>query len=338
MKKLINSLALVLVLIIFMFVLSHQAAPPMEADTPITGLPVYLRNVAASRGRPMSYHTLVRQLSEFFTWPINYEHARVNAFVFVKVLDTEKYIEQGMLRQNSTLQVLSTVWSRDAYVGEKLNLVQHQFGRFANDKGEICHTLVCPTLVREGAVYLLPLIYWPGNNDSSANTWSIRSAFSVLFEVDDRGHIWSNTHYESFNRFDGKDARVVVDAIRAITEDENFDSATTTGFGTWAASESSSFVEATVLSITREEGIPQLSPIPYHYRIVLRIDDVVLPSTLFRRNHVTLPRDEPWPSKHDEYIPSAFQVIHQPLFLSITGATCCLLHPISTAHIIGVCL
>lgn len=215
----------------------------------ITGLPVELMNVTDSPDAQLSDHTAVGQLSGFFTYPINYSHARVNLFAFVRVLEIEP-------PQDATLQVLSTVWSRDVEIPETIQAF-------------IGGNIVDPAIIREGGVYLLPLIHseWNGSD-----LWIVRAPFNVLFEIDDNGRIWSHSPNESFNRFDGADASVVVDAILNITSDENFEAATATPFGYWAADRRSrrlgSLVAFTVLSANRIEG-------QTNYQLEVYIDEVL---------------------------------------------------------------
>ena len=256
-----------------LFLLSCAIARPGEAGTPITGLPVYLSNVADWPGRPMSDHTAVRQLSEFFTYPINYSCARVNLFAFVKILETEPLTirtvsdrEDGpqLIRQDSTAQVLSAVWSSDVEVPETFTLTQETFSR----RGIVED----PSFVRKGGVYLLPLInvrFW------GDYLWVVRAPYNVLFEVDDKGRIWSHSPHQSFNRFDGENYSVIVDAILDITSDENFDAATITPFGTWAGWGWTSLVEFTVLSAARVERAWSGWSGNHHYQLMVYINEIL---------------------------------------------------------------
>ncbi|MCL2562849.1 MAG: hypothetical protein FWE08_02290 [Oscillospiraceae bacterium] len=237
---------------------------PEEINISIIGLPVTLRDVTVEElGRPTGDHTAAYQLSQFFTYPIGYPGSSVDLFAFVRVLDVEQSATEWDLLQHSTLQILSTVWSRDVEIPETVTIIQgvHSHGSTED-----------PIFVREGGVYLLPLI----NNSAFDGLWRVRSPFRVLFEVDDNGLIWSHSSLESFSRFDGEGASVVVDEILEITSDENFDAATTS-FGYWAGRDWASLVEFTVLSVTRVEGVPDSWSGGRHYRLVLYIDDVLVP-------------------------------------------------------------
>ena len=250
-----------------------------------TGLPVNLRDDSTWPFRGWSSsHTAVDQLSRFFIWQINYSSSRIDLFAFVEILGTEQQTDYEWywphLQQYSTVQILLPLWSKDVEIPETITLVQSFFGyEIAADD---------PTILREGGVYLLPLNRWSGN-DGDNEIWTIREPFDVLFEVDDEGRIWSHSPHESFNHFDGEDARVVVDAILDIIFDENFAIATTSYFATWAGMGWPSLVEFTVLSSTRprfnEEGFTDM----HHYHLVLNIEDVLLTS-----------RYEPWPNLGEE--------------------------------------
>ena len=65
-------------------------------------------------------------------------------------------------------------------------------------------------MLKKGGVYLLPLWHW--END----VYLIYSDLDVLFEIDDYGLVWSHSIYPDFNRFDGKLANVLADAILAV--------------------------------------------------------------------------------------------------------------------------
>lgn len=228
----------------------------------LLGLSVMLRNVAESSSQPGGgSHTAVGQLSGFFTTPINYGSARISLFAFVRVLDANRWDTHDTLfttGQKSTLQIILPIWNcGNVEIPEIITI--EQAARVNTD----------PILLSEGAVYLLPLTHsnWNGND-----TWHIRSPYTVLFEVDDTGRIWSHSPFESFNRFDGKDASVVVDEIIAITSDENFSAAADTGFGTWASWEWDSLVETTVLSAVRIDEPGDGWGGTFHYEITLYID------------------------------------------------------------------
>jgi hypothetical protein len=78
-------------------------------------------------------------------------------------------------------------------------------------------------MLRAGGVYLLPLEYY-----EEEDIWRVWAELDVLFEVDDKGLIWSHSPYEGFSRFDGRGANELADAILAITSDENLPAAVTT--------------------------------------------------------------------------------------------------------------
>ena len=178
------------------------------------------------------------KLSDFFSQ----YNGVPDIFVFVRVLDTEqieeknRYSVNSIVRQNSSVEILSIIWSRDGSATETLSVTQYLFGGCCLDE---------PTnLLREDGVYLLPLTYW-----EYTNTWRIVDDLDVLFEVDDKGRVWSHSSYEGFNRFDGEDVRVLLEAIAVYTSDENL-SAAISRFGLSVRSEWSMLMEVTYLSAT----------------------------------------------------------------------------------------
>jgi len=150
------------------------------------------------------------RVSDFFSY--NTSH-----IAFVRVIGTEQATVQNRPRrtdeiQTSTLQILSTVWSKNAELPETISVMQYKYGGCCADE---------PTnLLRKGGVYLLPLAYW--ENDG---TWYINGTHAVLFEVDDTGRVWSHSPFEDFSSFDGKDASELVKVITKMTSDKNFPAA-----------------------------------------------------------------------------------------------------------------
>jgi len=196
-------------------------------------------------------------IPDFFRTP-EYEPL---AFAFVRVTGVEQQKKSSRsadwpadwIEQTSTLQILSTVRSNIDNLPDTITLEQSTGGYFTSVGG--------PTaLLREGAVYLLPLWY-----DQEYNWWHNISDYDVLFEVDDRGLIWSHSRYEGFNKYDGKTASQLAQAIKGATEDEDFE-VYTTWFGQ-TVSNWYVFAEVTVLSETTVD-LPRHGAIPA-YKIML---------------------------------------------------------------------
>ncbi|MCL2158683.1 MAG: hypothetical protein FWH48_04670, partial [Oscillospiraceae bacterium] len=168
-------------------------------------------------------------------------------FVFVRVLDTEQTEDKPLYRysgnntrqrQNSSVQILSTIWSRNDDAPETISITQYLFGGCRIDEPN--------NLLRKGGVYVLPLEYW-----ANGDTYRIVGELDVLFELDEKGRAWSHSIWEDFKRFDGSDATILLDAIDALTSDENF-SAAVTRFGLVVRNDQSTLIlmEATHLSAT----------------------------------------------------------------------------------------
>ena len=106
--------------------------------------------------------------------------------------------------QNSDVSVLKTVYGD---CGGALQITQSVI------KDHFC--LGSTNLLREGAVYLLPL-------KQAGGEWYILGDMDVLFEVDDTGAVWSHSQFEDFRRFDGKGAEALESALRELTADGEY--------------------------------------------------------------------------------------------------------------------
>ena len=223
----------------------------------LVGLPVDNFSLADIDSGVAADRMAYSQFSDFFSY-----HAP-QLFAFVRVANTEQwedksrpvYGEGGVLRQNSTLHIISALWS-DGDVPKTITLSQSLYGGCMGDEKT--------NLLREGGVYLLPLSY-----SQPDDTWYVMGDLDVLFEVDDNVRVWTHSRYEDFSRFDGQDASVLADIISAMAVDENLPAAITT-FGQivryWGV-----LTEATVLSVARtadQWGYDQIA-----YR--LKVDNIL---------------------------------------------------------------
>ena len=135
----------------------------------------------------------------------------VQAFAFVRVIETTQEND----RLTSVVEVLQAVWSRERELPETITLVQHS--------GVIMCCSPYGEMMREGGVFLLPLWYNDGSMQGWDEGWFNWTYRDVLFEIDDRGLVWSRSDRKGFNRFDGRHTSVLTGAILGIINgDENF--------------------------------------------------------------------------------------------------------------------
>jgi len=199
-------------------------------STSIIGLPVENFSLADLH-RPdgeTQKRFLYSRMSDFYSFD-------APSFAFVRVIRTEQQTDPSVFlsqeKQISTLQILSSVWSKSE-LPKIISVTQSKFGGCC--EGEKTN------LLREGGVYLLPLVYL-----DEGDKWFVAGDVDVLFEVDEKGLIWSHSQQEGFNCFDGQSANAAADAIIVLTSDENFPAAITT-FGI-IASNWGVLAEATVI-------------------------------------------------------------------------------------------
>jgi hypothetical protein len=206
---------------------STQVLPPsasQEPPTKLAGLPTgtfRMDEVASDPAGMMSSRVAHLTLLDFFRWGMSPQ-----AFVFVRVTDTqlktfdvsESFTGQGEKQfQLSTVDILETIWNSYHFeqLPQKMNIYQEVHS--GNWGMEVTN------LLREGGVYLLPI--WLHNcEEDQLAMWRIMGDLDVLFEVDDKGSIWSHSLYWSeFTQFDGEPAKKLADEITALTSCENFD-------------------------------------------------------------------------------------------------------------------
>jgi len=204
------------------------------------------------------------KLSDFFA----HYHSVPISFVFVHVTDTEQseekispYSVSTMLLQTSSLQILSTVWSQKSDMPENITLVQTLFGGCMLDEKT--------NMLRKDGVYLLPLFYNEKND-----VYHIAGDLDVLFEIDENGRVWSHSPFAGFNRFDGLDARKLIEYINVYTSDENFHAAITR-FG-WNIRENWSML----LEVTHLSVIPSQDRLNYDcYEHTFRVENILSQGT-----------------------------------------------------------
>jgi len=176
------------------------------------GLPVV--NHCLPQENPMASRMGVGSLLDILGAPGQavsfWEAGLVQAFAFVRVFETIQ--EEDMLI--STVEVLRTVWSRGRELPATMTLVQNS--------GAIMCCSPYGEMMREGGVFLLPLWYNDGLMQGWHEGWFNWTYRDVLFEVDDKGLVWSRSNDAAFNRFDGRHTSVLTGAILGIVNgDEN---------------------------------------------------------------------------------------------------------------------
>ncbi|MCL2234851.1 MAG: hypothetical protein FWB98_00215 [Defluviitaleaceae bacterium] len=199
------------------------------------------------------------QMTDFF--PVHlwggYDES-VDAFLHVRVSRANHFVSRNF-DQTMTLGVIDTIWSRGVIeIPETI-----QISRMWNDH-----------IPHNGSTYLLPLVY-----NEASDSWSIRNAGFVLFGVDNRGLVRSHSLVRDFNRFNGSDLQVLIDTIHEMTQDENFEVATSTSFARSMGNRvigSSIPIKATVLDYEFEPRYREWGPPNHVYRVTLHVDRIIL--------------------------------------------------------------
>ena len=205
------------------------------SNTSIVGLPVENFNLAGlhNPGGEKASRIGFLKISDLFSYGKPY-------FVFVRVLEADEWTDKNSFlqsqKQTSTVHILSTLWS-ETELPEIISVTQSKYGGCCDGEDT--------NLLRDGGVYLLPVIY-----DDVRETWIVSGDLDVLFEIDDQGRIWSHSQHEGFNQFDGQDANVVADIVTAMTTDENLP-AVITSFG-YIANNWGVLAEVTVLETEQD--------------------------------------------------------------------------------------
>ena len=186
---------------------SDNLLPPEFVGLPVT-------NHCLPQENPMASRMGVGSLLDILGTPgraVQFWDANpVQAFAFVRVVETTQ--DGDML--TSVVEVLRTVWSRERELPEIMTLVQHS--------GAIMCCSPYGEMMREGGVFLLPLWYNDGSMQGWREGWFNWTYRDVLFEIDDKGLVWSRSNFSAFNRFDGRHTNVLTGAILGIANgDEN---------------------------------------------------------------------------------------------------------------------
>lgn len=189
-----------------------DTVPPENLDTSLRGLVVDNFKLSDIQTGMMADRLGVMKLSDFFG------NSPPDIFVFVRVIDTKQYEDKSedylplKQKQTSSVQVIDKLWTNNIDIPKTLTIIQYLYGGCIDNEKT--------NLLRKDGVYLLPL-----KRDETEGKWYVWYDLDVLFEVDDKGKVWSHSDFEKLNYFDGKDTSVLSDMITQMTSDKNFSSA-----------------------------------------------------------------------------------------------------------------
>jgi len=239
------------------------------SNTDLIGLPAENFSVSDMKIDTKMCRMPLKELNDFLKTP------NLQAFAFVRVLESELVDNNDSYpgkQQIATVQVLSEVWSKqDNSLPQVITVRQSIYGH-GYSFSSLEHNNGVTNLLRDGGVYLLPVAYW-----QREDYWYIYGgSMDTLFEVDDKGLVWSHSKYKGFNQFDGKDTDVIIQALADITSDKNFNIAHSF-FG--LTSKMAVLAEVTVLSaenIQTKWQYDENSEVSYfnNYHHTLRIDRI----------------------------------------------------------------
>lgn len=171
-------------------------------DSTMHGLPVKNFNLAdvENDGKMMDRIGFLN-FGSFFEYGADY-------FAVVKITDTQ--IQKGKSDGYFELQV------SDAYVLQ--SLYKESKSRTIQITQSVINDHFClgtTNLLRKGGVYLLPLAQTDGK-------WHILGDMDVLFEIDDKGNVWSHSDFEDFNRYDGKSVEFLINELKNMFSNDDF--------------------------------------------------------------------------------------------------------------------
>jgi hypothetical protein len=100
-----------------------------------------------------------------------------------------------------------------------LKILQHIHGKPVSNNIRIKQHLNWwegqPQLLRVGGVYIIPL------GMSTSGTYYNSGIYDVLFEIDNRGLIYSHSHIGDFNRFDGRPYTELINVLKRMEQNIN---------------------------------------------------------------------------------------------------------------------
>jgi hypothetical protein len=185
--------------------------PQIVYEGEIRGLPARNFTIDELTLNMMSDRIVINRFTEVFgvSW-----FEDIDRIAIVKVEGEPQLIDgrdfwEG--RASSTARVLVDIYGRGSEIVE---ITQS----YSNYRMEGYNSI----LLRDGGVYILPLVKWEGKYGIVAN-------MDVLFEIDDNGKIFSHSRNPAFNYFDGKCYTVLVDEINRMRSNEEYMTAVLNG-------------------------------------------------------------------------------------------------------------
>lgn len=145
-----------------------------------------------------------------------FRYNNVACFAVVRVTDTAVKTADGKSitagEQVSTAQVVRSVYkSPDASSIQIENDIYVKGLETGIDENS--------NLLRKGGVYVLPL------NKKSDGKYTILGGYVFLFEIDNKGRVFSHSDEAEFKRYDGRNAEILINDLENMCSDEDFLSA-----------------------------------------------------------------------------------------------------------------
>ena len=178
--------------------------PPL-VELSMRGLPVENFSLAnVENGGAMMSRIAFMNFGAMFEWG-------ADCFAVVKVYDvesTKSNESHSFNEQISNAAVLQAIYGCEDFA-ESIHI---QIGQSIIEN-HFC--LGTTNLLRKGGVYLLPL-------KQADDKWYIIGDMDVLFEIDDKGRVWSHSDFEDFKRHDGKSIETFIEDLQNMFSDEDF--------------------------------------------------------------------------------------------------------------------
>lgn len=152
---------------------------------------------------------LIKNLVDFFAKSMGTDYIFIVKVAYTQSLKPKYSHEEG--RQLSEVKILQNIYGSNE--PDIIQIQQTIYGEGTEPD------LTKQALLREGGVYLLPLLmYYDEELDS--DIYYIQGVYDVLFEIDEEGLVYSHSDFPDLSVFDGKDYKLLVEEIEKITQDE----------------------------------------------------------------------------------------------------------------------